>query len=134
MGQAFCFKDNLKNVPFEDFPSAFLLILADELQEWSRPIPVPVKDTYFTTSLQKVTLLDGISYARSDKLWDIPYENVQAKKLAKFDFRRLCKDKATALRILGCTEHFPESKVQLRDINAEKPKKEKRFDIKIGTR
>ena len=128
------FKDDLRNVPFEDFPLAFLLILADELQEWSRPVPVPIKDTYFTTSLQKVTLLDVISYDRSDELWDIPHENMQAKKLAKFDFRRLCKDKEFTLRILDCTENFPESEVQLRDVNAEKPKKEKRFDIKIKTR
>ncbi|MDH5746382.1 MAG: hypothetical protein OEZ21_05445 [Candidatus Bathyarchaeota archaeon] len=127
-------KDYLKNVPFEDFPLAFLLILADELQEWSRPVPVPVKDTYFTTTLEKVALLDAIFYARSNGLWDIPYANIQAKKLAKFDFKRLCGDKASVLKVLDCTEQFPESDVQLRNIKAEKPRKEETFTIQIKTR
>ena len=127
-------KDYLKNVPFEDFPLAFLLILADELQEWSRPVPVPVKDTYFTTTLEKVALLDAIFYAGSNGLWDIPYANMQAKKLAKFDFKRLCGDKASVLKILDCTEQFPESDVQLRNIKAEKPRKEEKFNIQIKTR
>ena len=126
------FKDYLRNVPFEDFPLTFLLVLADELQEWSRPIPVPVKDTYFTTSLEKVALLDSIFYARSNDFWDIPYTNVQAKKLANFDFKRTCRDKANSLKTLDCTEQFPESEIQLRDINA-KPRKEEKFSIEIIT-
>jgi hypothetical protein len=126
-------KDYLKNVPFEDSPLAFLLILADELQEWSRPVPVPVKDTYFTTTLEKVALLDSIFYARSSELWDIPYSNIQAKKLARFDFKRLCGDKASVLEVLDCTEQFPESEVQLRDIKAGKPTKDEKFNIKIRT-
>lgn len=128
------FKDELRDVPFEDFPLAFLLILADELQEWSRPVPVPVKDTYFTTSLEKVALLEAIFYARSNEFWDIPYANMQAKKLAKFDFRKLSEDKASFLEVLDCTEQFPESEVQLRNINPEKPRKEEKVNLKIRTR
>ena len=128
------FKGELKNVLFEDFPLAFLLIVADELQEWSRPVPVPVKDTYFTTSLEKVALVDAISYARPNELWDIPYADMQAKKLAKFDFRKLCTDKTHSLKVLNCTEQFPESEVQLRNINPEKPTKEEKFNIDIKTR
>jgi len=73
------FKNELRDVPFEDYPLVFLLILVDELQEWARPVPVPIKDTYFTTSLQKVALVDSIFYARTDATWDIPYSNAQAK-------------------------------------------------------
>jgi len=28
--------------------------LIDELQEWGRPIPIQVRDTYFTTEIKKV--------------------------------------------------------------------------------
>jgi len=128
------FKNELGAVPFEEFPLTFLLILTDELQEWSRPIPVPIKDTYFTTSLEKVTLLEAISYDQSTDLWDIPYENMQAKKLANFDFKRLCGDKKDALKTLDCTEQFPESEVQLRNPHDEKPKEEEKFIIEIKTR
>jgi hypothetical protein len=128
------FKDMLKSVPFEDYPLAFLLVLTDELQEWSRPIPVPVKDTYFTTSLEKVALLDTIFYGRPNEIWEIPYTNVQAKKLAKFDFKKLCKDKATALSVLDCTEQFPESRIQLTNIEIENRSREQSFNVEIKTK
>jgi hypothetical protein len=128
------FKEMLRTVPFEEYPLAFLLVLADELQEWSRPVPVPLKDTYFTTSLEKVALLDSISYARSNELWDIPYTNVQAKKLSRFDFKKLCRDKATALSVLDCTEQFPESEIQLRNVEMDKPKNEESFTVEIKSR
>jgi hypothetical protein len=128
------FKKELGNVPFEDYPLAFLLILTDELQEWSRPIPVPIKETYFTTSLEKATLLDEIFYEESDELWDVPYTNMQAKKIAGFDFDRLCRDKKECLGILDCTEAFPESQVQLRNANPEKPKEDEKYSIEIKTK
>ncbi len=127
------FKEDLKDVPFEDFPLAFLLMLADELQEWARPVPVPIKDTYFTTSLEKVALVDAISYSESNEIWDIPYTNPQAKKLVKFDFRRLCRDKSRSLKVLNCTEQFPESEMLLRNVGLEKRRKEE-FSIPIETR
>ncbi|MFX0097410.1 MAG: hypothetical protein ACFE7E_06595 [Candidatus Hodarchaeota archaeon] len=128
------FKDDLKEVPFEKYPLAFLLILADELQEWSRPIPAPIKDTYFTTSLEKITLLEAISYKKSDELWDIPYENTQAKKILSFDFNMLCMDKVKALEVLNCTEQYPESEIQLRDVKHEEDRKEEKYNILIRTR
>jgi len=128
------FKKELGNIAFEESPLAFLLVLTDELQEWSRPVPVTVKDTYFTTSLEKVTLLDAIYYDKTDELWDIPYINLHAKKLAEFDFKRLCKDKKSALEILDCTEAFPESQVQLRNTHGEEPRKDERFSIEIRTK
>jgi hypothetical protein len=128
------FKEMLQTVPFEEYPLAFLLVLADELQEWSRPVPVPLKDTYFTTSLEKVALLDAIFYTKTNELWDMPYANKQAKKLSGFDFNRLCKDKASALSVLDCTEQFPESQIELRNIETDKPKKEESFTVEIKSK
>ena len=128
------FKNELRNVAFEDFPLVFLLILVDELQEWSRPVPVPVKDTYFTTTIQKVALVEAIFHEKTEDLWDIPYANMQAKTLAKFDFKKLCKDKENFLKVLDCTEQFPESEVQLRDIRDEKAGKEDKFSVQIETK
>jgi hypothetical protein len=128
------FKEMLRTVPFEEYPLAFLLVLTDELQEWSRPVPVPLKDTYFTTSLEKVALLDAIFYTKPNELWDMPYTNKQAKKLSGFDFKKLCKDKATALSVLDCAEQFPESEIELRNIESDKPKKEESFTIEIKSK
>jgi hypothetical protein len=128
------FKDNLKDVPFEDFPLAFLLMLADELQEWGRPVPIPIKDTYFSTSLEKVALVDAISYAEDDDQWDIPYTNSHAKELVMFDFKRLCQDKNRSLNVLDCTEQFPESEILLTDVNLEKGRRNKEFCIPIRTK
>lgn len=123
---------DLRSVPFEKYPLVFLLVLADELQEWSRPVSFTAKDAYFTTSLEKMTLLDQMFFEDSAKLWDIPYGNPEAKKIVRFDFRRLCHDKAEALGTLDCSSQFPESDLQLQDIDAEKAKAQ--FDIKIETR
>jgi hypothetical protein len=128
------FKEMLRTVPFEEYPLAFLLVLADELQEWSRPVPVPLKDTYFTTSLEKVALLDAIFYTKPYELWDMPYSNDQAKKLSGFDFKKLCNDKATALNVLDCAEQFPESKIELRNIETDQPRKEESFSVAIYSR
>ncbi len=128
------FKEELRTVRFEEYPLAFLLVLADELQEWSRPVPIPLKDTYFTTNLEKVALLDSIFYTKGNELWDMPYTNKQAKKLSGFDFNKLCKDKATALSVLDCTEQFPESKIELRNVETIQPKKEESFRVEIKSK
>jgi len=127
------FKDELKNLPFEDFPLAFLLVLTDELQEWSRPVPIPLKDTYFTTNLEKVSLLDSISYTKSKESWNISYTNVQAKKMANFDFKMISKDKENSLRTLDCTEQFPDTEILLRDVYPEGPQNQEEFDIFLKT-
>ncbi len=128
------FASKLGSVTFEDYPLAFLLIVADELQEWSRPIPATVQDTYFTTSLEKVTLLDSIFYDPSTDMWDIPYSNTQAKNIIHFDFKRLSTDKEKALKVLDCTEQFPESEVLLQDIDKEKPEAANKFSIYIRSK
>lgn len=127
------FASELGNVPFEKFPLIFLLTIADELQEWGRPIPVTVSDSYFTTSLQKITLLDAIFHDESVELWDIPYMNAQAKKIAKFDFRRLCSDKAKSLKGLDCAEQFPESDLWLLNVEQPEEKTKDKYKIKIAT-
>jgi hypothetical protein len=124
----------LNIVRFEDYPLPFMLVLTDELQEWSRPVPVPVKDTYFTTNVEKVALLDAIFFSKPKEFWEIPYTNAQAKKLAGFDFKRLCKDKEIALGVLDCSEQFPESEIQLKNVDAEKPNKEENFNVEISTK
>lgn len=128
------YKELLKTVRFEDYPLAFVLVLTDELQEWSRPVPVPVKDTYFTTNVEKVALLDAIFFSKPREFWDIPYTNAQAKKLSEFDFKRLCRDKETALEVLDCSEQFPESEIQLKNVEGEKPDKEENFKVEITTK
>jgi hypothetical protein len=128
------FASKLGSVTFEAHPFAFLLIVADELQEWSRPVPATVQDTYFTTSLEKVTLLDTIYYDPSTDEWDIPYVNTQAKRIIHFDFKRLSSDKEKALKVLDCTEQFPESEVLLQDIDKDKPEASDKLAIPIKTR
>lgn len=123
---------DLGSVPFEKYPLVFLLVLADELQEWSRPVSFTAKEGYFTTSLEKMTLLDEMFFEDSAKLWDIPYGNPEAKKIVHFDFRRLCREKAQALGTLDCSSQFPESDLQLQDIDAQKGKA--KFDIKVKNR
>jgi hypothetical protein len=128
------FASKLGAVTFEEHPLAFLLIVADELQEWSRPVPSTVQDSYFTTSLEKVTLLDAIFYDPATDLWDIPYANTQAKQIIRFDFKRLSTDKEKALKVLDCTEQFPESEVLLQDIQEGKPEATDKFSIPIRSR
>jgi hypothetical protein len=128
------FKADLGEIAFNESPLTFPLILADELQEWSRPVPVTVKDTYFTTNLQKIALLDRMFYYEKDDLWDIPYTNDEAKKVANFDFKKLCGDKAIALGGLDCAEQFPESEIQLRDIRTNEPTNEEKMNIALRTK
>ncbi len=128
------FASKLGSVTFEEHPFVFLLIIADELQEWSRPIPATVQDSYFTTSLEKVTLLDSIFYDPPTDLWDIPYSNTQAKTIIHFDFKRLSTDKEKALKVLDCSEQFPESEVLLQDIDKEKPEATEKFSIPVRTK
>jgi hypothetical protein len=123
---------DLRSIPFEKYPLVFLLVLADELQEWSRPVSFSTKESYFTTSLQKMTFLDEVFFEDSAKLWDIPYGNPEAKKIVQFDFRRLCHDKAEALATLDCSGQYPESDLKLQDIDAQKGKAI--FDISIKTK
>lgn len=127
------FIPELGNIPFEKYPLLFVLALADELQEWGRPIPVTMEAGFFTTTLEKITLMDAIFHESDSELWDIPYTHEQAKKLARFDFKRLYKDKENALNSLDCAEQFPESNLWLINYHGEKSTVENKFNIKIKT-
>jgi hypothetical protein len=128
------YKELLKTLRFEDYPLAFMLVLTDELQEWSRPVPIPVKDTYFTTNVEKIALLDAIFFSKSEEFWEIPYTNAEAKKLSGFNFERLCKDKEIAIGVLDCSEQFPESQIELKNVEAEKLNREENFKVEVTTK
>ncbi len=127
------FIPELGKIPFEKYPLLFVLAVADELQEWGRPVPVTTEAGFFTTTLEKVTLMDAIFHESDSELWDIPYTHEQAKKLARFDFKRLYKDKENALSSLDCAEQFPESNLWLINYHGEKSSVENKFNIKIKT-
>lgn len=127
------FIPELGQIPFEKYPLLFVLAVADELQEWGRPVPVTTEAGFFTTTLEKITLMDAIFHNSDTELWDIPYTREQAKKLARFDFKRLYNDKEKALSSLDCTEQFPESDLWLINYHEEKSSVENKFNIKIKT-
>ena len=127
------FIPELGKIPFEKYPLLFVLAVADELQEWGRPVPVTTEAGFFTTTLEKITLMDAIFHESDSELWDIPYTREQAKKLARFDFKRLYKDKEKALSSLDCAEQFPESNLWLINYHEVKSSVENKFNIKIKT-
>ncbi|MFW9983913.1 MAG: hypothetical protein ACFFCB_04200 [Candidatus Odinarchaeota archaeon] len=127
------FIPELGQISFEKYPLLFVLAVADELQEWGRPVPVTTEVGFFTTTLEKITLMDAIFHDSDSELWDIPYTREQAKKLARFDFKRLYNDKEKALSSLDCAEQFPESDLWLINYHEEKSSVENKFNIKIKT-
>ena len=124
---------HLKEISFHNHPLLFLLVLADELQEWGRPIPVASEEGFFTTNLEKTTLLDSILLDQSQESWDIPYIDAAAKKLIRFDFDRLSNDKQQALRGLDCTELYPETDILLLDYDKATAAPSNQYSIHIRT-
>jgi hypothetical protein len=134
------FKEKLQDLAFDKNPLAFFLMLIDEMQEWGRPIPVQIRDTYFTTELKKVALLDEIVLTIDEFQWLMQYRNAQAKQLIRFDFDRLCQGKKHAFFRLDRGDHFPETRILLQDfkvngmdtpdgLESEKKKKKKKSGI-----
>lgn len=113
------FKDRLKDFIFDDNPLAFLLVLVDEMQEWGRPIPIQIRDSYFTTELKKVALLDEIVVTIDEFQWLMQYRNTQAKELISFDFGRLCEGKKKAFFRLDRGGKFQETTILLQDYRKE---------------
>ena len=109
------FKDKLEDFLFDSHPLSFLLVLIDEMQEWGRPIPLQIRDTYFTTELKKVALLDEIILAIDEFQWVMQYKNADAKKLIKFDFDQLCNGKKAAFFRLERGDQFQETTILLQD-------------------
>jgi hypothetical protein len=123
------FKAQLKDYVFEKQPLAFFLMLIDELQEWGRPIPVQIRDTYFTTELQKVTLLDELLLNLDEFHWQMQFRNQQAKDLMDFNFELFSNDKKKTFGRLDSGEIFPKTTISLQDIEIIKDKKEKKEKI-----
>lgn len=114
------FKMKSKDSRFDNQPLAFLLMLVDELQEWGRPIPIQVRDTYFTTELKKVTLLDEILLHIDESNWFMKFKDQKAKKLMNFDFNRFSKSKQQAMHRLDHGKKYTQSNLILQDIESKK--------------
>ncbi len=123
------FKAQLKDYVFEEQPLAFYLMLIDELQEWGRPIPIQIRDTYFTTELQKVTLLDELILNLDEFSWLMQFKNQQAKELMEFNFSLFSREKKKTFGRLDSGEKFPKTTINLQDIEIKKDKKEKKEKI-----
>jgi hypothetical protein len=113
------FKERLKDFTFDENPLAFFLVLIDEMQEWGRPIPIQIRDSYFTTELKTATLLDEIILTIDEFEWIMQYWNSKAKQLIKFDFGRLCKGKKEAFFRLDRGEKFQKTTILLQDYEDE---------------
>ena len=124
------FKVSLKDYIFKEQPLTFFLMLIDELQEWGRPIPIQVRDTYFTTELEKVTLLDEIQLQLDDELeWLMKFKNQQAKDLMQFNFNLFSGEKKKSFGRLNSGEVFPRTTINLHDITVTGQKKERKENI-----
>jgi len=123
------FKAQLKDYVFEEQPLAFFLMLIDELQEWGRPIPIQVRDTYFTTELKKVTLLDELLLSLDEFSWLMKFKNQQAKALMEFNFNLFSNDKKKTFGRLDSGEMFPKTTINLQDVEILKDKKQQKEKI-----
>ncbi len=117
------FKDRLEDFTFDKQPLTFLLTMVDELQEWGRPIPVQVRDSYFTVEMKKLSLLDEIVLHSDTREFTFQYKNKKTKELMNFDFLRFCKGKETAFSRLQRGDIYPESMILLQDIEIDTDKK-----------
>jgi hypothetical protein len=118
------FKTQLREFVFDNQPLAFFLMLIDELQEWGRPIPIQLRDTYFTMELKKVSLLDEISLNIDDFAWYMQFKNTKAKELMNFNFKIFSEEKKKMFNRLSRGTQFSETKIHLQDISSQDMKKE----------
>ena len=123
------FKASLKDYIFNEQPLAFFLMLIDDLQEWGRPIPVQIRDTYFTTDLEKVTLLDELQLQLDEFSWLMQFKNQQAKDLMKFNFKLFSNEKKKSFGRLNSGEEFPKTTIHLQDITIVGQKKKMKENI-----
>lgn len=110
------FKAQLKEFLFDEQPLAFFLMLIDELQEWARPIPMQLRDTYFTMELKKVSLLDEIKLILDDFNWYMQFKNEKAKELMDFNFKIFSEEKRKMFNRLNRGHQFSETTINLQDI------------------
>jgi hypothetical protein len=123
------FKAKLDEYLFEKQPLAFFLMLIDELQEWGRPIPIQIRDTYFTTELKKVNLLDDLLLNIDEFTWYMKFMNEDAKDLMHFDFNLFSREKKKTLGRLSSGDLFPQTEVRLQDIKITKKHQKTKQDI-----
>ncbi|MFX1377954.1 MAG: hypothetical protein ACFFA4_02575 [Promethearchaeota archaeon] len=123
------FKAQLKDYVFEEQPLAFYLMLIDELQEWGRPIPIQIRDTYFTTEIKKVTLLDDLLLKIDEFTWLMQFKNKQAKDLMEFNFKLYSNEKRKTFERIKSGENFPRTTINLQDIEIITDKKERKENI-----
>ncbi|MHA2122859.1 MAG: hypothetical protein ACW990_16800, partial [Promethearchaeota archaeon] len=123
------FKDKLDDFLFERQPLAFFLMLIDELQEWGRPIPIQIRDTYFTTELKKVNLLDDILLNIDEFTWYMKFKNKEAKDLMKFNFNIFSQEKKKTFGRLTSGDFFPQTEIRLQDIKTRKKHQKTKQDI-----
>ncbi|NVM17652.1 MAG: hypothetical protein HWN80_08035 [Candidatus Lokiarchaeota archaeon] len=119
------FKAHLKEYTFDNHPLAFFLMLIDELQEWGRPIPIQVRDTYFTTEIKKVTLVDDILLNLDEFSWLMQFKNKKAKDLMKFNFNSFSKEKEKSFGRLDRGKSFSKTIINLQELKMSKRKKSK---------
>ena len=117
------FKGQLKEFTFDNHPLGFFLMLIDELQEWGRPVPIQVRDTYFTTDIKKVTLIDEVALTIDEFSWLFQFKNQKAKDLMKFDFNLFSSEKQKTFARLNRGESFSETTINLQDIKVDKETK-----------
>jgi hypothetical protein len=110
------FKAQLKEYTFDNHPLAFYLMLIDELQEWGRPIPIQIRDTYFTTEIKKVTLLDDVLLNLDEFSWLYQFKNEKAKDLMGFDFKFFSEEKEKSFGRLDRGEGFSKTTINLHDL------------------
>ena len=123
------FKAFLKDYVFDEQPLAYFLMLIDEMQEWGRPIPIQIRDTYFTTELEKVTLLDEITLNLDEFEWLMQFKNQNAKELMKFDFKFFSNEKKKTFGRLKSSKTFPKTTINLQDIKISEEKKKMKETI-----
>jgi hypothetical protein len=109
------FKDELPDYIFDNNPLAFLLVLADEMQEWGRPIPLQIRDSYFTAEMNKITLLDEVILTIDEVQWLMEYKKMRAKELTNFQFHYFCDSKNKAFGRLRRGKEFPKTRIVLQD-------------------
>ena len=110
------FKAKLSEHNFDNQPLTFFLMLIDELQEWGRPIPIQVQDTYYTTELEKISLLNEISFHPDEFAWLMQFKNEKAKKLMNFDFSIFSNVKKNSFGRLSRGSNFSKTLIDLQDI------------------
>ena len=82
-------------------------------------------DTYFTTEIKKVTLVDDILLNLDEFSWLLQFKNEKAKELMKFNFNSFSKEKEKTFGRLDRGENFSKTTINLQDVKMGKKTKGK---------